>query len=437
MARVKGGEMESKFLEKLEKVLLPIGSKLGNQKHLQAISVGMMMTLALIVVGSLFLIVANPPINLELVDPNTSNIFLQFMIGWKKFAMANYDIITKPFNFTMGVVGLMTAFTIAYSLANEYKLNNLTSGLISMATFLMVAAPIEEGKIVMQYLGADGLFIAIIISLISVEISMLVERLGWKFKSEHIPPAVLSFMNALIPLLLNILIIYGLSVIIFVKTGKTIPELIMALLTPALNIGNNIWGYLAILIFGNILWLFGINGTSVIFPIVFAIGIANAGINAELVRQGKEPEMLMNLQMFRVAILGGAGNTLGLILLMLRSKSEQLKTLGKLAFVPGICGINEPVIFGTPIIFNPILGIPFLITPIVTVSMAYIAQKIGLISMGYIVDPSFAPFFIQGYLSSLDFRNLIFYFLLVVISLIIYFPFFKVYEKNLIAQEQE
>ena len=437
MARVKGGEMESKFLEKLEKVLLPIGSKLGNQKHLQAISVGMMMTLALIVVGSLFLIVANPPINLELVDPNTSNIFLQFMIGWKKFAMANYDIITKPFNFTMGVVGLMTAFTIAYSLANEYKLNDLTSGLISMATFLMVAAPIEEGKIVMQYLGADGLFIAIIISLISVEVSMMVERLGWKFKSEHVPPAVLSFMNALIPLFLNIIIIYGVSIIIFAKTGKTIPQLIMAILTPALSIGNNIWGYLTILLFGNILWLFGINGTSVIFPIVFAIGIANTGINAELVRQGKEPEMLMNLQMFRVAILGGAGNTLGLILLMLKSKSEQLKTLGKLAFVPGICGINEPVIFGTPIIFNPILGIPFLITPIITVSLTYITQKIGLISMGYIVDPSFAPFFVQGYLSSLDFRNLIFYFILVGISLIIYFPFFKVYEKNLIAQEQE
>jgi PTS system cellobiose-specific IIC component len=437
MARVMGGDMEGKFLERLEKVLLPIGSKLGSQKHLQAISVGMMMTLALIVVGSLFLIIANPPINLELVDPNTGNVFLQFMIGWKKFAIANYDIITKPFNFTMGVVGLMTAFTIAYSLATEYKLNNLTSGLISMVTFLMVAAPIEEGKIVMQYLGADGLFIAIIISLISVEISMLVERLGWKFKSEHIPPAVLSFMNALIPLFLNIVIIYGLSVIIFIKTGKTIPELIMALLTPALNIGNNIWGYLAILVFGNILWLFGINGTSVIFPIVFAIGIANTGINAELVRQGKEPEMLMNLQMFRVAILGGAGNTLGLILLMLRSKSEQLKTLGKLAFVPGICGINEPVIFGIPIIFNPILGLPFLITPIVTVSLTYIAQKIGLISMGYIVDPSFAPFFIQGYLSSLDVRNLIFHFLLVVVSLIIYFPFFKVYEKNLIAQEEK
>lgn len=424
-------------LEKLEKVLLPIGSRIANQKHLQAISVGMMMTLALIVVGSLFLIVANPPINLDLVDPNTGNIFLQFMIGWKKFAVDNYDMITKPFNFTMGVVGLMTTFTIAFSLANEYKLNNLTSGLISMVTFLMVAAPIEDGKIVMQYLGADGLFIAIVISLISVEISMMVERLGWKFKSEHIPPAVLSFMNALVPLFFNIVIIYGVSVIILVKTGKSIPELIMAVLTPALNIGNNIWGYLAILIFGNLLWLFGINGTSVIFPIVFAIGISNTGINGELVRQGKEPEMLMNLQMFRVAVLGGAGNTLGLILLMLKSKSEQLKTLGKLAFVPGICGINEPVIFGTPIIFNPILGIPFLLTPVITVSLTYIAQKLNFISMGYIVDPSFTPFFIQGYLSSLDFRNLIFYFLLVFVSLVIYFPFFKVYEKNLIAQEQE
>lgn len=425
------------ILEKLEKVLLPIGSKIGNQKHLQAISTGMMMTLALIVIGSLFLIVANPPINLELVDPNTGNIFLRFMIAWKEFAVANYEVITKPFNFTMGIVGMMTAFTIAYSLASEYKLNNLTSGLISMITFLMIAAPIEDGKIGMQYLGADGLFIAIIISLISVEISMMVERFGWKFKSEHIPPAVLSFMNALIPLLLNIVIIYGVSIIIYANTGKSIPELIMAVLTPALSVGNNIWGYLAILLFGNILWLFGINGTSVIFPIIFTIGIANTGINAELVRQGKAPEMVMNLQMFRVAILGGAGNTLGLILLMLRSKSEQLKTLGKLAFIPGICGINEPVIFGTPIIFNPILAIPFLVTPIVTVGLTYITQKIGIISMGYIVDPSFAPFFIQGYLSSLDIRNLIFYFVLVVISLVIYLPFFKVYEKNLVAQEME
>lgn len=428
--------MENKFLSKLEKVLLPIGDKIGNQKHLAAISTGMMMTLSLIVVGSLFLIVANPPINVDLVNSETQNIFLKFMLNWKSFAVENYAILTKPFNFTMGIVGLMTSFTIAYALSGNYGLNKSTSGLISMIIFLLVAAPIENNSIVMTYLGADGLFIAIILSLLTVEITMLIEKLDWKFKGEHIPPAVLSFMNALVPLLVNIIVIYGLSIIIFVNTGKDIPSLIMMVLTPALSIGNNIWGYVAIVVFGNLLWLFGINGTSIIFPLVFSLGIANTGINAELIKAGQEPQMLMNLQMFRIAILGGAGNTIGLVLLMMRSKSQQLKSIGKLSFIPGICGINEPVIFGTPIILNPILAIPFLFMPILSLSLTYLAQKINLISMGYIVDPSFAPFFVQGYLSSMDIRNLIFTFLIAILSIVVYYPFFKIHEKHMLEMEE-
>lgn len=428
--------MENKFLNKLEKILLPIGDKIGNQKHLAAISTGMMMTLSLIVVGSLFLILANPPINIDLVDPETQNIFLKFMLSWKTFAVENYVILTKPFNFTMGIVGLMTSFTIAYALSGNYGLNRSTSGLISMIIFLLVAAPIENNSIVMTYLGADGLFIAIILSLLTVEITVLIEKLDWKFKGEHIPPAVLSFMNALIPLLINIIVIYGLSIVIFAYTGKDIPSLIMMILTPALTIGNNIWGYVAIVVFGNLLWLFGINGTSIIFPLVFSLGIANTGINAELIKSGQEPQMLMNLQMFRIAILGGAGNTIGLVILMMRSRSQQLKSIGKLSLIPGICGINEPVIFGTPIILNPILAIPFLFMPILSLSLTYIAQKVNLISMGYIVDPSFAPFFVQGYLSSMDIRNLIFTLLIAVLSIVVYYPFFKIHEKHMLEVEK-
>ncbi len=146
--------------------------------------------------------------------------------------------------------------------------------------------------------------------------------------------------------------------------------------------------------------------------------------------------MLMNLQMFRIAILGGAGNTIGLVLLMMRSKSQQLKSIGKLSFIPGICGINEPVIFGTPIILNPILAIPFLFMPILSLSLTYLAQKINLISMGYIVDPSFAPFFVQGYLSSMDIRNLIFTFLIAILSIVVYYPFFKIHEKHMLEMEE-
>ena len=398
------------LLEKLDKVLSPIGAKVGNQIHLKSISNGMMMTLPLIVVGSIFLIIANPPVNPDLINPETANIFMKFMLSWKEFAVNNYQTLTTPYNMTMGIVGMMSAFAIAYCLAGEYNMKAAISGLISTSMFLMICAPSVDGSIATNFLGADGLFIAIIIGLSSVEITRFVESRGWQFKfPDTVPPAVTAFVNSLLPLLLNIIVLYGINILIMSNIGVGIPEAIMKVLTPALSVVDNIWGYLAIITFGNVLWLLGVNGTSIIFPIVFALGIQNTGINADLVANGQDPSVVMNLQMFRLAILGGAGNTLGLTLLMMKSKSTHLKSLGRLGVVPGICGINEPIIFGGPIVFNPIPG--------------------------YLVDPSFIPFFAQAYFSSMDWRNVLFVFGLVILSVIIYYPFFKVYEKNMLEQE--
>ena len=424
------------LLEKLDKVLSPIGAKVGNQIHLKSISNGMMMTLPLIVVGSIFLIIANPPVNPDLINPETANIFMKFMLSWKEFAVNNYQTLTTPYNMTMGIVGMMSAFAIAYCLAGEYNMKAAISGLISTSMFLMICAPSVDGSIATNFLGADGLFIAIIIGLSSVEITRFVESRGWQFKfPDTVPPAVTAFVNSLLPLLLNIIVLYGINILIMSNIGVGIPEAIMKVLTPALSVVDNIWGYLAIITFGNVLWLLGVNGTSIIFPIVFALGIQNTGINADLVANGQDPSVVMNLQMFRLAILGVAGNTLGLTLLMMKSKSTHLKSLGRLGVVPGICGINEPIIFGGPIVFNPILAIPFIVTPIVTVVLGYLAQVMGLITPGYLVDPSFIPFFAQAYFSSMDWRNVLFVFGLVILSVIIYYPFFKVYEKNMLEQE--
>ncbi len=457
------------LLEKLDKTLSPIGAKIGEQRHLKSISTGMMMTLPLIVIGSIFLIIANPPVNPELVDPNTTNIFMKFLLAWKNFAVENYGAITTPYDMTMGMAGLMSAFTIAYCLAGEYKMNNAMAGLISTSVFLMVCAPASEGSIPLSFLGADGLFVAIIIGLVSVEITRFIENKGWQVKfpdsvppavtsfvnsmlplliniiviyginivkfPDSVPPAVTSFVNSMLPLLINIIVIYGINIIVVSTMGVNIPQAVMKVLSPALAVVDNIWGFLAIITFGNILWILGVNGTSIIFPIVFALGIKNTGLNADLVAAGQDPSVYMNLQMFRVAILGGAGNTIGLALLMAKSKSAHLKSLGRLATVPGICGINEPIIFGTPIVFNPILAIPFIITPIVTVTLTYFAQVFGFITPGYMIDPSFTPFFVQAYLSSMDFKNVIFVFALAAISVAIYYPFFKVYEKNMLKQE--
>ncbi len=424
------------LFEKLDKTLSPIGNKIGNQIHLKSISTGMMLTLPMIVIGSLFLIIANPPINPDIVDPNTTNIFLKFLLAWKNFAVENYALITTPYDMTMGMLGLISAFTIAYSLASEYKMKPIMSGLISFCVFLMICAPVSDGNIPTSFLGANGLFVAIIIGLLSVEITRLVEKKGFQVKlPDTVPPAVTLFINSMLPLLANILILYGLNIIVKVSFGVTIPEGIVNSLGHVLAAVDNIWGFLLIITFGNILWLIGINGTSIIFPVVFVLGVTNTGLNAELIAAGQNPNAYMNLQMFRASVIGGAGNTLGLCLLMLTSKSLHLKSLGRLSTVPGICGINEPIIFGAPIVFNPILAIPFIVTPIVTVGLTYIAQVFNIIGTGHIVDPSFTPFFIQAYLSSLNFKNVIFTFILVGISILIYYPFFKIYEKNMIQQE--
>lgn len=420
------------LLEKLDHVLSPIGTKLGNQVHLKSISSGMMFGLPFIVVGSLFLIIANPPINMDLYNPNTAGFFLRFLATWKEFAIENYDQITAPYNMTMGIFGIICAFGIAYSLAQEYKLNPAMNGIISMSVFILVAANSQDGQIPMEYLGSNGLFIAIIISLLVVEVARLIERFNWKISMpDSVPPAVTTFINSLLPLLINIVIFHGLNLIIIALTGKILPEFIMSVLTPALDIAGNLWGFIAIVTFGNLLWLFGVNGSSIVFPILFSIGIANTGLNGDLVSLGKDPTIAMNLQMFRISIFGGAGATLGLLVWMLWSKKAQIKTLGRLSLVPGICGINEPIIFGMPIVFNPILAIPFLLNPIINLILTYYAQLTGLISMGYLVDPSFTPFFAQAYLATMDWRNVVFWCGLIAINAAVYYPFFKVYEKNL------
>lgn len=434
-----------KFMDILEKYLSPLGAKLGKQRHLQALSNGMMMTLPLLVIGSIFMILNNPPINLETVDMNTTNVFIRFLINWKQWALANSEWILAPYNMTFGMLGLMTAFSVAYCLAKSYKMNAAVNGIMSMSVFLLVCSkvvqvPVGEEMtipaITSQYLTSDGLFVALILSFLCVEINRMVDKLGIKVKfPSSVPSMVGTFVNSLLPLFIDIVVIYGVNLLLISSIGKTIPEAIMALLTPAIDVGNNIWVYAGIIMFSNILWFFGINGTSVVFSIVFMIGLAGTGANAALVVKGLEPTNPMNLQLFRYAMLGGAGGTLGLILLMWKSKSAKLKSLARISIVPAICSINEPITFGVPMAFNPILAIPYILTPSICVVLGYYAQVLGLIRPGYIADPSFIPFFVQAWMSGMDFRNVIFMFLCIALSIVFYYPFFKIYEKQLVEEE--
>lgn len=430
-------ESKKGILDKLDAFLTPIGSKLGNQRHLQSLASGMLFGLPFLVVGSFFLIFANPPIDITRYNPENANFFMQFLASWKHFAVANYNAITLPYNMTMGIYGIICVFGIAYELSKSYKRNSAMDGMMALVIYMMVTTTVNKnGNISMAYLGTDGLFISILLGWSVVELNRWIDKRNWKIKMpDTVPPMVTTFINSLIPLTLNILIFYGLNLFVVGMTNKSFPAFITSILTPAVGIAGNIWGFLFIVTLANLLWLIGVNGTNIVFPILFALGIAQTGLNADQVAKGIDPTHLMNLQMFRISVLGGAGNTLGLILLMMRSKVTKIKAVGRLSFIPGICGINEPVIFGTPIVFNPILGIPFVISPIVTISLTYLAEKFHIISMGFIVDPSFTPFFAQAYMGTLDWRNIIFWTALIFVAMLIYLPFFKVYERNELRAE--
>lgn len=424
-------EKSGNMIERLNSLLGPVAMKIGNQRHLKAISSGMFFALPFMVVGAFFLIIANPPINIDAYNPDTAGIFLKALAGWKFWAVANYDAITAPYTLTFGIIGLLSSFGISYSLANDYKLNAATNGLITMVTYLLVCTTIKDGSINLEYLGSNGLFVAIILGLLVVEVTRFFEVKGIKLTlPDSVPPMVANFINSLLPLLANILIFYSINLVFISSFGANFPAVVMKVLTPGLNIAGSLGGLLAIVVFGQVLWLFGINGTSIIFPIIFTLGLSQTGLNAEQFAAGEPMTHLMNLQIFRISVIGGAGNTLGLVLLMMYSKVPKFKTLGRLSFIPGICSINEPIIFGMPIVFNPILGIPFILTPVVTIVLTYFAEKFSIITNGYIVDPSFSPFFAQAYLSSMDWKNVVFTFFLVAVSFVMYYPFFKAVEKE-------
>ena len=147
-------------------------------------------------------------------------------------------------NYTMGLVGLISAFGIAYCLAESYQMKSAVYGIIAMCTFLMVSAPLKDGGISTSYLGADGLFVAIVIALVSVEISRFVsQKLVISFPGS-VPSAVTDFVNSLLPLAANIIIIYGLNVALMAATGKNLPNFIMSILTPAISGVDNIWMFM-------------------------------------------------------------------------------------------------------------------------------------------------------------------------------------------------
>ncbi|MDY7042797.1 MAG: PTS sugar transporter subunit IIC [Bacillota bacterium] len=416
----------SKFVDFMENKLSAPMARLSEQRHLLAIRDGVISSLPFIIVGSFFLIFAFPPL------PESWAI--------TKWATEHAAEILIPYRMTMFIMSLYIAFGIGYNLAKSYKVDPLSGAQIAVAALLLTITPsvVDELGFVlpMQYLGGHGLFVTIIVSIISVEIFRVCKQKNVTIRlPEQVPSSVSRSFEALIPVAIVIILMS----IITVVMGVNLHHLVDKLAAPLVTAGDSLVGVLVPVFLITFFWSFGIHGVSVVGSVARPLWEVYLVNNSEAVADGAEtiPHIAPETFFQWFIWIGGSGATLGLVLVMLFfAKSKYMKSLGRTTITPSVFNINEPVIFGAPIVLNPLLIIPFIITPLVTATLSYIVTSIGLVTPTHIMPPWTLPAPIGAYLSTGgDWKAVVLVFVNIAISALIYLPFFKMYDKKMLALE--
>lgn len=432
--KIFGGRISmTKFLNWIEFKLMPPMARIAEQRHLKAIRNGVISTLSLVLIGSFFMVFANIPIPAvaEFLAPYTADIVV-------------------PYRITMGLMAVYASFAMGYNLAKSYKLDGITGGILSLAAFFMLTIPMNVDASLpadsvlgwvmpMQYLGGAGMFSAILTMIFAVETYRFFTRHKITIKMpEQVPPAVARSFEAMIPGAVIIITLW----IIRVLLKFDINELLLMIFRPLSNImGNNYFGILLPMLLIHVLWAAGVHGMSIVGSIVRPMWLLMLDDNAAAVANGASLDSLPYIapeQFYQWTVtIGGAGTTLVLCLLLaFTCKSTFLRQVGRFSLIPGIFNINEPLIFGVPLIMNPILAIPFVLNPLLLTTTSYFAVKLGLVN-GFIANvPWTLPAPIGAYLSAgNDWRAILLVLVNLGIAGVVYYPFVKVYDRKMIEQE--
>ena len=388
----------------LEKIMGSSAEKLGNNKVLIAIRDGFLVSTPLIIVASIFLVIANFPI------PGYVDFLAQFFgQGWPSKMDAVIDS-------TFSVLGLLGAVGIGYAYARQLESDPIAGGAVALVCFLIITPKVHSdfvnvanGKafngFALAHLGSAGMFLAMITAIISVKIFVTIKNKGWVIKMpDGVPPAVTQSFAALIPSAFAMFFFFVVYLVFSATDYQYAHNFIYKILqAPLMGFGQSLIFEPIYQFLSTLFWFFGINGPAVTNTVFNPIHLALTAENLEAFKQGATlPNIFTGPFGDFFGNFGGGGSTLSLVFLMVFfGKSERMKKLGRLAIVPGIFGINEMIIFGLPVVLNPLIVIPFILTPLVNTILATIATLIGLIpyTTGAAL-PWTTPFFFSGWLST-------------------------------------
>jgi cellobiose PTS system EIIC component len=402
---------------KLQEKIMPVVNKITSNVYLKAISDGLASIMPAIIVGAIFTLLASLPI------PAYQNFLSSIGIG---------PLLQLPVTFTTNILAVYSVFFIAYQLSKNFDCDGGVAGLLALLCFFIVTPVATVDKtsyISFQWLGATGLFVAIIVGLVVARLYVAIVKKGMIIKMPNgVPPTISKSFAGLIPAFIITPIFIIVSAIFANTPFQSIHGFIYKFLQlPLEGLGGTLGALLIVMLVAHILWLFGIHGMMVTLSIMMPIYMALDMANLQAYNAGEPlPNIIGMAFIMTYVLVGGSGTTMGLNLWMsFRGKSKRYKTLGNIALPGGICGINEPIIFGTPVIMNPRLAIPFILTPLISTIVAYFATAIGLVPklMGAqlpLGTPLIFGAFLQG-----GWRIAVLQVVIIAISWIVYLPFIK------------
>ncbi|MDG3108660.1 lactose-specific PTS transporter subunit EIIC [Streptococcus suis] len=420
----------NKLIEFIEKGK-PFFEKISRNPYLRAIRDGFIAAMPVILFSSIFLLVAFVP-----------NIF---GFTWSDEAVA---AIMKPYGYTMGIVAVLVAGTTAKSLTDAFnrqlpktnQINFISTMIASISGFLLLASDGIEGGFANGYMGTKGLLTAFLAAFITVNIYKVCVKNNVTIRMpDEVPPNVSQAFKDVIPYALSIFVLYGIDLVTRQFLGTNVAEAILKLFEPLFTAAD---GYVGItIIFGAyaLFWFVGIHGPSIVEPAIAAITYANIETNFQLLQAGQHADKILTsgTQMF-IVTMGGTGATLVVpFMFMWLTKSKRNKAIGRASVVPTFFGVNEPILFGAPLVLNPVFFVPFILAPIANVWIfKFFVDTLKMNSfsvnlpwttpgpLGIVMGTNFAP---------LAFALAI---LLVFVDVLIYYPFLKVYDEQILAEEQ-
>ncbi|SHM45747.1 PTS system, cellobiose-specific IIC component [Caldanaerovirga acetigignens] len=434
----------NKFMRILEERVMPIAAQIASFKYIRAIRDGLAVTMPLIIAGSVFLILGNVPIQ----------GYADFINGI--FGEGFVSKLLYPVRVTFDIVTLVAIFSISYQIAKENGVDGVSSGVLALAAFLLLV-PVETINVTLQdgktlnlgrvwptaNFSAGGLIVGIITAIVATEIYTFIIKKNWIIKMpDSVPPAVMKSFEAIIPgfaiLVLFFLVRLGFEATSYRTIFTFVTKFVAA---PLSKVGLSFGGMVLTILLYNLFWTMGIHGTRVVFGVLDSILLPAMDQNRLALEAGQALPNIITKQFYdNFANIGGCGATIGLILVIfLFAKSKQLRSLGKLAIAPAIFNISEPIIFGIPVVMNPIMMIPFILSNLTVGIVTYAAMAMNLVSRpAGIAVPWPTPAFISGFLATNgDWRAIILQAVNIVVAALVYLPFILAWDRQKLEEEKE